>query len=221
MMTAEQVTHAGEVARTKRVGSPLRVLYSGMLQTRKRVDALVEAVRLLVDEGADLELAIVGDGPQREELQGLSDDLTTRGIVRFVGALPFDESLRWYEWAHCLVLPSQHSEGWPKVIAEGMSHGLMCVAVAHGQVPTMLQGRGVLVETGAPPEIAAALREVMRAPERCRAISSAASNWARQYSLETLRAALSRLLRTRWALHENADGANDRDPVRLGQRTKW
>jgi len=120
--------------------------------------------------------------------------------VRFVGALPFEESLQWFEWAHCLVLPSRHSEGWPKVVAEGMCHGLVCVAVNHGHVPRMLQGRGLVLATGAPAEIADAIRHVMREPEQCERLGAAAAEWARVYSLEGLQRALATLLQARWNL---------------------
>lgn len=198
MMTAAQVERAVRVAETKRIGRPLRVLYSGMLEPRKRVDALIDAVKILVAEGLPIEVAIVGHGPEGAALRARAADLEARGVVRFVGALPYDESLRWFEWAHALVLPSQHSEGWPKVVAEGMCHGLLCIAVAHGQVPRMLAGRGVLLPSGSPAEIAGALRDAAAAPDSRQATMRAASAWARQYSLEGLRSALAELLADRW-----------------------
>ena len=200
MMTSEQVRNAADIAESKRIELPLRVLFSGTLEDRKRVDALIDAVRLLADEGVPLELAIVGDGPRREKLRDRAADLEQRGVIRFLGALPYEKSLRWFEWAHCLVLPSRHSEGWPKVIAEGMCHGNVCIAVAHGQVPRMLSERGIVLPTGSAEEIAAALRDVAATPERYQPMMTAASAWARQYSLEGLRAALRELLSTRWSL---------------------
>lgn len=198
MMTTTQVERAVRVAAGKQIGHPLRVLFSGTLETRKRVDALIDAVRRLVAEGVQVELAIVGEGPQGAALRARADDLVARGIVTFVGALPYDDSLRWFEWAHTLVLPSRHSEGWPKVIAEGMCHGLLCIGVAHGQVPRMLTGRGVLLPTGSPEEIARALRDLATDPERHLPAMRAASAWARQFSLDGLRAALADLLAVRW-----------------------
>ena len=221
MMTAEQVDHAVEVASGKRIGTPLRVLFSGTLQARKRVDALIDAVRILDNERIPLEIAIVGDGPEREALRARAGDLVDRGIVRFVGALPYDASLQWFEWAHSLVLPSRHSEGWPKVIAEGMCYGLVCVGVAHGQVPEMLSGRGVLLPTGTPEEIAGALRAIAAAPERFEPTMRAASDWARQFSLDGLRAAIAELLARRWNLPAGASPSIEHRPCRVsGEGTR-
>ena len=200
MMTGAQVDRARQAAATRALGSPLRVLFCGSLQARKRVDALIDAVKALVTTGFGVELTIVGDGEEREALRARAGDLVDRGIIRFVGALPFDESLRWYERADCLVLPSRNSEGWPKVIAEAMCHGLVCVGVAHGHVPSMLAGRGIVVETGSASELADALRSVASDPARYQRLSTAASAWACQFSLETLQQAIRALLVERWDL---------------------
>jgi glycosyltransferase involved in cell wall biosynthesis len=215
MMTSEQVERAVRIAAVKRIERPLRVLYSGALENRKRVDALIDAVRLLVAEDVPIQLVIVGDGPQGAALRAQAGDLEARGTVTFVGALPYDESLRWFEWAHALVLPSRHSEGWPKVIAEGMCHGLVCVAVAHGQVPRMLKGRGVLLPTGSPEEIAQALREIVKDPEGQQPAMRSASAWARQFSLDGLRSALADLLADRWNVPAPAAAVADVPSSRL------
>lgn len=198
VMTAEQVARAVSVASTKHLSSPLRVLFSGRLSFVKRVEALLEAVKIAVDDGLQLEVVVVGDGPERGRLGALVDRLAIQEQVRFVGAAPFEHALRWYEWAHCLVLPSVNSEGWPKVIAEAMCYGLMCVAVDHGQVPAMLSGRGILLKKGTPQEIAEALLWVARCPSESERMMRNASGWARQYSLEALREALAQLLARQW-----------------------
>jgi glycosyltransferase involved in cell wall biosynthesis len=145
-----------------------------------------------------VEAAIVGGGPERAALERQAAELGLERTVRFVGPLSFDHAITWHAWAHCLVLPSKHSEGWPKVVAEGMCHGVLCIAVAHGQLPTMLEGRGLLLETGAPEEIAAALAGVAAQPEAFAPMMQRAGCWARQFSLEGLRDALAVLLTERW-----------------------
>jgi glycosyltransferase involved in cell wall biosynthesis len=106
--------------------------------------------------------------------------------------------MTWYSWAHCLVLPSTHSEGWPKVVAEGMCHGVLCVAVDHGQLSTMISGRGILMSSGSPEEIADALGWIVDNRPHYAALTERAAVWARQYSLEGLRGAIASLLADRW-----------------------
>jgi glycosyltransferase involved in cell wall biosynthesis len=198
MMTDEMVEHATQVAKTKSIGQPLRVLFSGRLAPEKRVAALLDATKILVERGVSLEVALVGGGSEEAVLRKHTADLELQDHVRFVGSLPFETSLRWCEWAHCLVLPSANSEGWPKVIAEGMCYGLVCIGVEHGQVPRMLEGRGIVLKSGTPREIADALQRIAERPEEFDVMRQQASTWARQYSLDGLREALRDVLNRHW-----------------------
>jgi glycosyltransferase involved in cell wall biosynthesis len=200
MMTTRQVRHAASVACGKHLETPLRVLFSGVLEPRKRVDALLEGARIAADRGLSFELAIVGDGAERDALVRRAEELDVSSRVRFVGAVSFERALEWHEWAHCLVLPSRHSEGWPKVVAEAMTYGVCCIAVAHGHVPAMLHDRGVLLASGSALEIADALCAVAADTSRYEAMARRGSDWACGYSLEGMRGAIADLLTARWGV---------------------
>ena len=179
--------------------TPLRILYCGRLTPFKRIEELIRAVRLVMRRGLSVHLAILGDGPDRDRLAGIAAELEILEQVEFVGGLPFDEVMSWYEWAHCLVLPSA-SEGWPKVLAEAMCHGVVCIAVSCGHVPRLLDQRGVLLERGTAEEIAAALQSVADQPAAHFQIAAEAALWAQQFSLEGLGQALRELLSREWAI---------------------
>jgi glycosyltransferase involved in cell wall biosynthesis len=212
MMTEQQQRHAASVAAQRFAeGSPipsrpLRVLCAGTLAARKRVDAVLEAVARATSQGVSLDVAIVGDGPDGAALRAQANALGIGHLVHFAGALPFDESLKWNEWADCLVLASRHSEGWPKVVAEGMSHGVLCIAVDHGQLRTMLTERGILMRSGSAEEIAEALTTVAADPSEWIATRQRAARWSTQHSLEGLRRAITDLLVERWSLDRNSFG---------------
>jgi glycosyltransferase involved in cell wall biosynthesis len=198
MMTEEQVRRSEQAAAQKHIGHPLRVLFAGRLETVKRVPVLLEAVAQAHSQGVALDVAIVGDGTQRAALEAQVERLGLGSLVRFVGALPYEDMLDWYEWAHCLVLPSTTSEGWPKVVAEAMCFGVLAIAVNHGQVAEMLKDRGILLENGTADEIAAALGQVAADPAAFQPVVQRAATWSRAYSLEGLREALRALLSERW-----------------------
>jgi glycosyltransferase involved in cell wall biosynthesis len=198
MMTDEQVQRAISVAHSKTLDTPLRVLYTGRLETVKRVPVLLDALALAFERGVELDVVILGDGSERKRLEEQAAQLGIKDKIRFIGALPYDQALAWYEWGHCLVLPSKRSEGWPKVVAEAMCYGLVCIAVRQGQVPAMLTDRGILLDSGTAEEIAAALECIAQNPAQYQSMMRDASTWARRYSLEGLRDALRDLLSTRW-----------------------
>jgi glycosyltransferase involved in cell wall biosynthesis len=197
MMTRTQLEHALDVAASKSITPTLRVLFSGRLADSKRADFLLDAAAMAREKGVDLEVAIVGDGPLRADLERHAERLGIAQHVKFTGGLPYDEALRWYEWAHCLVLPSS-GEGWPKVVAEAMCHGLVCISSAKGHVPSMLQGRGIVLSTGETQELASILQNMARHPEEFEPLARRASEWASGYSLEGLRDAIAQLLSQWW-----------------------
>jgi glycosyltransferase involved in cell wall biosynthesis len=198
IMTKEQVKHAANIAKNKLILNPLKILFSGRLVSNKRVDALLEAIKIIEKDIEDTEVVIVGDGPERDYLEDKSVNFGLGDKVSFTGALSFDEALKWLEWADCLVLPSIHSEGWPKVIAEAMSYGVLCIAVDHGQISNMLKDRGIILESGSPQEIADSLLMVARQPEKFRPIVEKACVWAQQYSLEKLNESLKEVMVLWW-----------------------
>ena len=198
VMTTEMVQAAAASAATKKIASPLRVLFSGRLAPEKRIGTLLEAASLVIQRGVPLKLVLVGDGPEANLLREQAKGLGLGTVVRFVGGLPYEESLKWNEWADCLVLPSMFGEGWPKVVAEAMCYGLACIAGAHGQVPDMLDGRGIALTPCTPEQIADSLCWVARHPAEALAMGQRASLWARGYSLEGLRDALHSLLEGHW-----------------------
>jgi glycosyltransferase involved in cell wall biosynthesis len=198
MMTSGQVRQATATAARKRLSEPVRVLYAGRLASAKCVEVLLRAAAELVRSGVNFELCIVGDGPEKDRLEQLARSLGLH--AKFAGAFVFERMMDWYDWAHVLVLPSKHSEGWPKVIAEAMCHGVVCVGTAHGLLPWLLKGRGHLVPAGDPGALARVLCQVATDPEGYLALSHRASEWARGYSLESLRDALQRLLSLRWSV---------------------
>jgi glycosyltransferase involved in cell wall biosynthesis len=199
MMTDEMVDRATRVAESRTRSRPLRILFSGRLEWVKRVPALLEALKIAADRGIAWEAALVGWGTQGDEYRRQAEQLGLGDRVRFVGALPYEQALEWNEWADCLVLPSTQSEGWPKVLAEAMCYGLIGVAVDFGQVGPMLRGRGLLLKTGSAGEIADAIGELDRmSDEEYRKVSTAASEWSRNYSLDGLGEAVRELLEARW-----------------------
>ncbi len=67
--------------------NPHRIIHVGRLVKWKSVDVLIEAVALLKDEIKDIELLILGGGPETESLQKLSVKLNCENNVKFVGAV--------------------------------------------------------------------------------------------------------------------------------------
>ena len=197
-MDATQMARARSALPRDWSKQPLEVLFVGRLSPPKNVHIILRALALLKPEGLCPRFRVVGDGPVRRELEALARGLNLDQQVSFQGAVPQAKVLDFYEQAHILVLAS-HTEGWPKAIAEAMAFGLVCVGANRGLVPQMLgEGRGFLVEPGNVPALAARLRQAATEASQAAEISQRAAAWARQFTLETLKAALRQQLEFSW-----------------------
>jgi glycosyltransferase involved in cell wall biosynthesis len=137
-------------------GGPV-VLYAGRLRTRKAVAVLVEAFAKLL-ETVPARLVVAGDGEHRQALEARVDDLGIGSSVRFLGAVPRPEMLRWYGTADIFCLPSLY-EGFPLAILEAMAAGLPVVSTTVSGIPEAVEHgvTGLLV----PPEDAAGLASAL------------------------------------------------------------
>lgn len=102
------------------------IIYSiGTLGGVKRPDLAIRALRVLADEIPCALLRIVGDGPQRRDLQRLAAELRLTSNVEFLGQCLDIPGL--LEQGH-LLWHFSDSEGLPLVCVEAMASGLPVVA---------------------------------------------------------------------------------------------
>lgn len=64
-----------------------RIIHVGRLVKWKRVDLLIEAAATLKQDYNDIELYIVGEGPEKEELKKLADRLNLTKNIFFIGSI--------------------------------------------------------------------------------------------------------------------------------------
>lgn len=104
-----------------------RILYVGRLEYHKRVDTLLIAYHKLKKIYADIELIIIGKGPQKEYLQNLSGDLKLED-VRFCDQVQYERLIAIMKSSWLLVLPSI-MEGQGIVLLEAMAAGTPSIAI--------------------------------------------------------------------------------------------
>jgi len=86
---------------------PLRAIYVGRLQREKRVDELLTAVRVCLDQNVAVRLTIVGDGPDRNRLERIARRLRVAEATDFVGVVSDLRRDALYVQSHCLWMASQ------------------------------------------------------------------------------------------------------------------
>jgi glycosyltransferase involved in cell wall biosynthesis len=133
---------APDPART-RSGPGDRLLFAGRLSPEKNVGMLLEAWALVEDAAGATELRILGEGPERPQLEGLARRLGLRR-TRFVGAVSREEVQDEMLRARSVISPSIAYEVSSITIIEALAAGVPGI-VARGGAQTELIQHG---ETG-------------------------------------------------------------------------
>ncbi|MCX9012727.1 MAG: glycosyltransferase family 4 protein [Candidatus Methanoperedens sp.] len=104
-----------------------RILYVGRLESHKCIDTLLLAYHQLKKGYKDIELILIGKGPQRENLENLAQKLNLKDIT-FLDPMPYDQLIATMKSSWILVLPSIR-EGQGIVLLEAMAAGTPPIAV--------------------------------------------------------------------------------------------
>lgn len=98
------------------------ILYVGRLDKVKNLPRLLEAFRLVIDEGLDLQLLMVGDGPMDAELRQQATMLKLEERVTFAGKQQGSDLYAHYGLGDALILPST-DELFGATVAEALALG--------------------------------------------------------------------------------------------------
>jgi teichuronic acid biosynthesis glycosyltransferase TuaC len=151
----------------RKLGLTRQTLISvGLLIERKGHHRIVEAMCQL----PDMDLLIVGEGPERDSLTAQIDRLGLRAQVRLLGAQPHAELPSLYSAADALVLASSR-EGWPNVLLEAMACGTPVIASNIWGNPEVVRepAAGVLMAENTADGIACGVRRLFaHPPDRAR-----------------------------------------------------
>lgn len=195
-LTREELDEGRAAAATKRLALPLRLLFIGHLSAAKGMWQAIEVLVTLRELGVPAHLTFVGDGPEREALARRAWEEGLASGTAFEGWVPRTRLGPYLEAAHFILLPSQ-SEGWPKVLSEGMAYGAVPVAGAVGSIPDVLGelSLGVVVDPRSSDLMAREIARYAEEPERWKAESERAVAAAPRFSYETYQEAVRDLFK--------------------------
>lgn len=140
-------------------------LFIGQLIHRKRVDIILRGFDRVRRVHPEATLAIVGDGPLRNELEAFAQSLGLADAVTFTG---FSHDVySWIKRARIAVMASDR-EGLPFSLVESMCSGLVPVSTPAGTIADLIEdGRnGRLVPGNDPDALAAAITQLLDDPAR-------------------------------------------------------
>jgi glycosyltransferase involved in cell wall biosynthesis len=144
---------------------PFRILCVGRLAAAKAHHMLIAAIARLIEKGRQVELTIVGDGPERPSLEQAIAERRLAGKVLLAGPCNPGRVIDFYARANAFALAS-FAEGVPVVLMEAMAMQIPCVATWVAGVPELIRDGidGLLAPPADPEALAAALERLMDDP---------------------------------------------------------
>lgn len=119
------------------------IFFVGRLENRKGVKYLIHAFHLLQEKDPNVSLVIAGDGPDREKLEMLVDDLGLKNVT-FAGYISDKEKKKYLRTVDLFAAPALYGESFGIVLLEAMASGLVTVAGNNPGYSTVMQGMGGL-----------------------------------------------------------------------------
>ena len=157
--------------RTAQPEAQVRLATVTRLVPKKGLQYLLPAVAAVLSDHPRLRLDVAGDGPLRQELELLRDELGLGDVVHFHGAVEGKAVRELLERADLFAMVSVAAggdeEGQGLALQEAQACGLPVLASDHGPLPEgLLPGRsGLVVRAGDVDAIAAGLRELLERPQ--------------------------------------------------------
>jgi len=155
----------GKSIKRKKTSPPI-VLFVGRLVERKGVVYLLRAIKLLKD--IPLKLIIVGDGPERKNIEEEVKKLNLETKVEIAGKVDDDTLMELYEKASVFVLPAcvdkrGDTEGLGVVLIEALTYEVPVIASKVGGILDIVKDgeTGLLVPEKDPSALAKAIKQLL------------------------------------------------------------
>jgi len=132
------------------------LLSVGRLLPQKGLEYLIRA---LPDVEADFHYLMMGEGPERDNLQRLINKLGLQKRVTIMGKVPDEKKIECYSDADIFVHPSLY-EPFGIVLVEAMATECAVVSTAVGGIPEVVGDAGILVEPRDSKQIAQAIERI-------------------------------------------------------------
>lgn len=170
--------------------------FVGTLAVGKQPMYAVQLIEALYTKGFDVRLSVYGQGPERQKLEDYIIENRLKEVVFLEGNQNQEAIKKMFAETHFVILPSL-SEGWPKVIAEGMFWGCFPLASKVSCLPNMLDNgnRGSLLTLDLQRDIAI-VESVLNQPEAYKTKALNAMEWSRQYTLDVFESEIKKLLQS-------------------------
>jgi glycosyltransferase involved in cell wall biosynthesis len=141
-------------------------IFLGRLVSDKGAKQAMEAISKLCKENCidadELQLTITGDGPEREGLVRLREELGLFGAVHFTGVLQGQQLVDCLNEHRYILIPSVWEEPYGNVVLEGMACGCIPIASNGGGIPEAVGKAGFMFKRNDINDMADVIKTVLK-----------------------------------------------------------
>ncbi|HEX8577345.1 MAG TPA: glycosyltransferase [Flavobacterium sp.] len=173
---------------------PVKFAFVGTLSIGKQPLYAVQLVEALINKKYQVMLELYGEGNQCNILEDYIINKNLSPFIFLKGNQNRDTLKKAYQESHFVILPSK-SEGWPKVIAEGMFWGCIPIATKVSCVPYMMDygQRGILLSMDMAADVIQ-METLMHDHKELEAKRQKAIAWSRDFTLDVFEKEIKQLM---------------------------
>jgi glycosyltransferase involved in cell wall biosynthesis len=184
-------------------GTPPRMIFAARLVEEKGTRILAAAIELLRREALDLDVDIVGEGPEREFLAKLNGVALGSGTVRLREPIVYGPAFfDFLAEASFVVVPSLTDEQ-PRIVYDAAAQGIGAVVSDTAGLKSCVveDGSAVIVPRNDPRALANAIRDLVQSPSRMQELGRGARLHAHANTHERMHEERCRELKSMLARH--------------------
>jgi len=122
----------------------IQIVTSGRLVEKKGIEYAIRAVAKVAKIQPRIEYKIIGDGPLKQALQQLIEDLNVSNTIQLLGWKDQQEIIEILKKSHIFIAPSVTAKSGDQdapvnVLKEAMAIGLPVISTYHGGIPELIQ----------------------------------------------------------------------------------
>jgi glycosyltransferase involved in cell wall biosynthesis len=152
----------------------VKFAFLGRLVSTKNVPVLLHAIADLRRTGCPCQLLIIGDGPERKNLENLASELAIDSTVSFLSYVIEADLERALAGVVAVVSPGASGEVFGLAAAENMRRGRIPIVPAASALAEVVGDAGMTFPEGDSPSLAAAMQRLIAEPALRERLSSAA-----------------------------------------------
>jgi glycosyltransferase involved in cell wall biosynthesis len=162
----------------------IKFLFVGTLSPGKRPLYALQLMQKLKALHFDVQLSILGEGKERKEIENYVLEHKLNEFIFLEGNQNHEEVKKAYQENHFVVLPSK-SEGWPKVIAEGMFWGCLPIATQVSCVGNILDNgkRGLILKMDLDEDVEM-ISAIVKSQSEYNSKVEESISWSRKYTID-------------------------------------